>query len=157
MADYRPEPLEVFGRIHSIWENGDDEVREMLAGSPSDILRQEACGNCTATECVGGYRGLFYIVPNGDVFSCPNLNFAQLKVGNIMESSYAELMDAVHTKVYGHIRTASDETSDRFLCKGEKFLPQSLDYLEIKFASIQKELMQKGNSNRMTYCFSRNF
>ena len=157
LADYRPDPLEVFGRIHSIWENGDDEVRAMLAGSLSDILQQEVCDNCTAIECVGGYRGLFYIVPNGDVYSCPNLNFPQLKNGNIMESSCTELMESVNGQVYEKIRTTPCETSDRFLCKGEKFLPQSADYMRTKFAGLQRELAQNRNGNGMACCFSRNY
>lgn len=154
LLDYRPAPLDVFNRIQSIWENGDDKIKSMLAGSLSDILQQEACGNCTATECVGGYRGLFYIVPNGDVYSCPNLNFPQLKIGKIMESSCAELMD---TKVYEKVRTESGDTSERFLCKGEKFLPQSADYLRTEFAALQRELGQNRNGNRMACCFARNW
>lgn len=157
LSDYRPDPVEVFHRIHSIWENGDDEVKDMLAGSLSDILHQEACGNCVATECVGGYRGLFYIVPNGGVYSCPNLNFPQLKIGNIMESSCAGLMDAVNAKVYKEIRTEPNNTCDRFLCKGEKFLPQSADYLKTEFAALQRELAQNENDNGMACCFARNW
>lgn len=154
LSDYRPDPLDVFNRIQSIWENGDDKIKSMLAGSLSDILQEEACGNCTATECVGGYRGLFYIVPNGDVYSCPNLNFPQLKVGNIMESSCAELMD---TKVYEKVRTESGDTSERFLCKGEKFLPQSSEYLITEFAALQRELAQNKEGNGMACCFARNW
>ncbi len=157
LADSRPDPLEVFNRIQSIWENGDEKTKAMLAGSLSDILHQETCGNCTANECVGGYRGLFYIVPNGDVYSCPNLNITELKVGNIMESSCGELIENVNSKVYEKIRTEENDTSDRFICKGEKYLPQSVDYLKIKFTELQKELEQNRNSEEMTCCFSRNF
>ena len=157
LVGYRPDPLKVFNRIHAIWENEDDEVRAMLAGSLSDILQQEVCGNCTATECVGGYRGLFYIVPNGDVYSCPNLSFPHLKAGNIMEASCAELMDNVQMKIYENIRTEFAEIHDRFLCKGEKFLPHSAEYLKTEFATMQMKLGVNGNGNGMVCCFSRNF
>ena len=157
LADYRPGPLDVFHRIHWVWQDGVEKTKSMLAGSFSHILKQEARGNCTVTECVGGYRGLFYIVPNGNVYSCPNLNFSQLKVGNIMELACAELMDTTNTKVYEKIRTSPNENSDRFLCKGEKFLPQSANYLETEFAVLQKELMQARDGDEVACCFNRNW
>ena len=157
LADSRPDPLDVFNRIHSIWENGDAKTKAMLAGSLSDILHEETCGNCTANECVGGYRGLFYIVPNGDTYSCPNLNTLDLKVGNAMDSSCGGLIENVKSNVYEKVRTESCDIGDRFLCKGEKSLSQSEDYLKTKFAKLQKELMPDKNNNGLTCCFSRNF
>ena len=140
LADYRPNPIDVFNRIQGIWLNGDKKIKEMLAGSLNDIIDRVACEKCTAIECVGGYKGLFYIEPNGNVYSCPNLNFPHLKIGNILESSCAKLMSLLTRKVYKKIRTFPGKIDDSFLCKGEKFLPNSTDFLNNKFEILQKEL-----------------
>ena len=157
LSDYRADPIEVFRKVHSFWQDGDDKIKSMLAGSLSDILEQEACGSCTSIECVGGYRGLFYIVPNGDVYSCPNLNIHELKVGNMMESTFNELIEKVNEKVYKKVNTVAGETRDRFLCKGEKFMPKFSEFLRTRLGNNKKRIKWKKNGKILSWCFSRNF
>ncbi len=153
----RPNPLEVFERIDAIWKRGDERIRSLLAGSLSDILHNESCGICTSRECVGGYRGLLYIVPDGTAYSCPNLNHAGLEAGNIHERALAAIHDAMLRKVYAKVRTPEDDMRDRYSCKGEKQLPNSSEFLKGDFVAIQKFLSQSGNDQGSSYCFNRNW
>lgn len=157
MAFGRPDPVEVHQRTQAIWDRGDERVRNLLAGSLSDILHADSCGTCTSRECVGGYRGLLYIVPDGTAYSCPNLNHAGLEAGNILTSPLAEVHDALLSKVYEQIRTPDAETSDLYLCKGERFVPLSHDYVVNDFPRLQRHLGGVSESEGMSYCFSRNF
>ncbi len=153
----RPDPLDVFHKIHSIWESSNEKTKQMLAGSLSDILKKAFGGGCTAVECVGGYKGLFYIEPSGDVYSCPNLNYKKLKVGNLATSSLSEMHNDLIGKVYKEIKTDEGVFSDQFLCKGEKYLPQSLPFIKHDFTRLQEKIGIKKNVHGNTYCFSRNF
>ena len=157
MAFGRPDPVEVHQRTQALWDRGDERVRSLLAGSLSDILHAESCGTCTSRECVGGYRGLLYIVPNGTAYSCPNLNHAGLEAGNILASPLAEVHDALLSKVYEQVRTADRDTRDRYLCKGERFVRLSRDFLAKNFPRLQRQLGDASAAAGMSYCFSRNF
>ena len=157
MAFGRPDPVEVHERTQAVWDRGDERVHSLLAGSLSDILHVESCGTCTSRECVGGYRGLLYIVPDGTAFSCPNLNHPGLEAGNILTSPLAQVHDALLSKIYEQIRTPDRDTRDRYLCKGEKFVPLSRDFVVKEFPLLQRYLGGGPQSSGMSYCFSRNF
>ncbi len=155
----RPDSRIVFQEIDSIWKRGDEHVRNLLAGSLSDILHAESCGTCTSGECVGGYRGLLYIVPDGTAFSCPNLNFKGLEAGNMHKDKLANIHNALHEKVYSKVATAKGDNIDRYKCKGEKYLPGASDDVNETFTNAQNsQVVVPHNSNDDTsYCFSRNF
>lgn len=153
---WRPNPIEVFERIHSIWESGDEIVRRLLAGSLSDILHTESCGTCTSSECVGGYCGLLYIVPDGTAYSCPNLNHPGLEAGNVLKSTLKDVHNDL-PKVYSKVRTPEDETKDRYICKGEKHILNSQEYLDVSVAQLLQKAGVTNSHSGMSYCFSRNF
>ena len=157
MAFGRPDPVEVHERTQAVWDRGGERVHSLLAGSLSDILHVESCGTCTSRECVGGYRGLLYIVPDGTAYSCPNLNHTGLEAGNILSATLTEVHDALLPKVYEQIRTSEGETRDQYLCKGEKFVPLSRGYVANDFPRLQRQLGGLGKPEGMSYCFSRNF
>ena len=156
MASLAPDANQVFRHVDKVWETGDRRVRRLLAGSLSDILHAESCGSCTSPECVGGYRGFLYIVPNGIAYSCPNLTYSGLEAGTILQSTLRSIHDALSTKVYKHVCTPDGATEDRYLCKGLKYSP----HLE-HFPGCLKFLQGKGNlesqGDVISYCFSRNF
>ncbi len=154
MTSFVPSSIEVFNRVHTVWEKGDEQVRVLLAGSLSDILHAESCGTCTSSECVGGYRGLLYIIPDGTVYSCPNLNHPGLEAGNVAEASLSEIHDIFLRRVYMRICTLKDETGDQYRCKGEEYLPYPQEYVD---AGMQRKLNEINGINRISYCFSRNF
>ncbi len=157
MGSLVPHPDEVYGHVDTIWKSGDQRTRSLLAGSLSDILYAESCGTCTSSECVGGYRGLLYIVPDGTAYSCPNLNRPCLGVGNMLDSALTGIHDALLSKVYPEVRTSEGKTIDRYLCKGEKHVLNSRAYLDGDFAELQRRLGGTDGTDGMSYCFSRNF
>ncbi|MEK7992735.1 MAG: radical SAM protein [Planctomycetota bacterium] len=153
----RPDPVEVFDRIHAIWGRGDRRVRDILAGSLSDILHAESCGTCTSRECVGGYRGLLYIVPDGTAYSCPNLSHRSLEAGNILTSSLAGVHDELRSRVYAKVQTPEGAVQDRYLCKGERFVPLSSTFLKRDLAGLQRRFPVVQRGSGISYCYSRNF
>lgn len=153
----RPNPVEVFEHIHAIWENGDECIRSLLAGSLSDILHAESCGTCTSSECVGGYRGLLYIVTDGTAYSCPNLNHPGLEAGNVSNFPLKKIHDALLSKVYPEVRTLEGEAEDRYLCKGERYLPNAREYFDGNFTRLQPHLGNSICNKGMSYCFNRNW
>ena len=96
-------------------------------------------------------------MPDGTAYSCPNLNHTGLEAGNILASSLAQVHDALLPKVYEQIRTPEGEKRDRYLCKGEKFVPLSRGYVANDFPRLQRQLGGLGKPEGMSYCFSRNF
>lgn len=157
MVSDRAHPIAVFENVREIWQGGDGRVRRMLAGSLCDILHDESRGICTSCECVGGYRGMLYIIPDGTAYSCPQLNHPGLSAGNILSQPLATIHDALRAEVYAKVRTPAGETRDRYLCKGEKYLPLSGAYVQTKFAEFQDLIDGGGNGDGTSYCFSRNW
>jgi len=131
-------------RMIDLYENASSEVKVMLSGNLGYIIDQEKNGKCTSCECVGGYKGILYILPNGDVFSCPNLIEPKLQLGNINSESLHTLHDNAVNRIYEMISSFS---TPMYLCKGEK-LPE---------ITIPTEHQSDNYANGVSYCFSRNF
>lgn len=131
-------------RMAELYEMASTEVRELLSGNLGYIIGQEKCGTCTSSECVGGYKGLFYILPNGDVFSCPNLTDPDLRLGNIKTDALNDLHENSVNRIYNKIRLYKNTT---YLCKGE-VLKQPYTHSALKVDD------PKGG---ISYCYSRNF
>jgi MoaA/NifB/PqqE/SkfB family radical SAM enzyme len=131
-------------RMKELYEMATPEVKEMLSGNLGYIIDQEKYGSCTSRECVGGYKGLFYILPNGDVFSCPNLTDPDLRLGNIKMDALYDLhensMNRIYSKIWLYKNTA-------YLCKGE-VLKQP--YVHMGYESGD-------DKDGISYCYSRNF
>jgi radical SAM protein with 4Fe4S-binding SPASM domain len=165
MWDWGVDSIQLLERIQAIYSEAGVEVRKVLAGSYADTLRQEIAGLQTSNECVGGYRGLFYILPNGDVYSCPNLVTAALRVGNLHTESLLSLHTALRTRVYDKT-VGCGGCSNRYVCKGESLLrgpaeqsterKHRLQRLQERMMSLSPLPVPMGSDEGISYCFSRN-
>jgi radical SAM protein with 4Fe4S-binding SPASM domain len=163
--DWGVDSLLLLEKIGAIYASGGAEIRQVLAGSYADMFRQEIGGISTSNECVGGYRGLFYILPGGDVYSCPNLVDSGLRVGNLHDQSlyslHSNLREAVYEKTIG-----CGGCSNRYICKGESLLrgpadlfaqrKRRLDELQERMISMSPLPLPVGIDDGVSYCFSRN-
>jgi MoaA/NifB/PqqE/SkfB family radical SAM enzyme len=155
MSYKRPAPLKVFKRVHGVWENGDKRVRELLSGSLSDILHEESHGICTSNECVGGYKGLLYIVPDGTSYSCPNLDYINLSVGNIMTSKLCEIYNRLGSSDFMKAIDAKSKTPRRYSCQGDSSITH---YSALEITPFNANSTTNDQCTRATsYCYSRNF
>lgn len=130
-------------RMLEIYESASHMGKLILAGNLGDIVYREQTGTCTSCECVGGYKGLLYVIPNGNTFPCPNLLQNGMCLGNIYRDSlskiHAERIDEVYYRIKGnHLK---------YQCKGENlYLPYHSN------ASVAED-----HGDSISYCYSRNF
>jgi radical SAM protein with 4Fe4S-binding SPASM domain len=163
--DWGVDSLQLLEKIGTVYSEGGPEVRQVLAGSYADTLRQEMAGIQTSNECVGGYRGLFYVVPNGDVYSCPNLVDAALCVGNLHSESLYSLHASLRERVYEKT-VGCGGCSNRYICKGESLLRgpsdlaakrmQRLGRLQERMIALSPLPAPTRSDEGVSYCFSRN-
>jgi len=163
--DWGVDPLDLCEAIDRLYSSGTDAVRRVLSGCYAHILERELHGTATSNECVGGYRGLFYVVPNGDVFSCPNLVDSHLLIGNLHKNTLEELHRETHARVYSR-SIGCGGCSNRYVCKGEALLhgPDLLAHerrarlvrLQQRLLSISVDERVQNLSEGRSYCFSRN-
>ncbi len=179
----RPDLERLHRMLLQLYREGDERRRELLTGNYAHILDLEEQGVCTSCECVAGYKGLFYITPDGNVYSCPNLVSNSLALGNFLETSLDEIHEVNVEKLYED-RIQSDDTDDRYLCRGERLTKTTsavptdspkvgtLPVLEQPSCALkgradpirrlQDILVREGLATResgrgVSYCFSRNF
>lgn len=81
----KADPGRLLASLKRIYESGDSKIREMLSGSIIDIIQRVASGQFRCLECVAGYKGLLYILPDGSMYSCPNTVLPDFCAGNIKE------------------------------------------------------------------------
>ena len=178
----RPDPEVLHEMLRCLYLQGGENRRRLLAGNYAHIFDLERNGVQSSHECVAGYKGLFYVTPEGDVYSCPNLVATRLRAGNFLERPLVEIHDLGLDLLYGSYLNSPD-IDDRYLCRGERFavpavtrgvtpsarsLPvlsgetiQSNGYPALA-KQLQDILLNDGNAIRgvaegMSYCFSRNF
>jgi MoaA/NifB/PqqE/SkfB family radical SAM enzyme len=145
------------------YDSGDQGTKRLLAGSLSHIRDRERSEDIPAAhECVAAYRGLFYITPDGSVFTCPNLLGTDHSLGNVHTTSLRGLCDRLPV-LYRRLRSP-EGVDDRFICTGERVLYEingqmvslrSLQALQQKFAHESTSLNRE--SDAMAYCVSRNY
>ncbi len=131
-------------RMIDVYEAASPEVRRVLSGNLGYVIEQEKCGTGTSCECVGGYKGIFYIVPNGDVFSCPNLTNRELRIGNVHTNTLYDLHENSVNLVYNKIRQYKNVS---YLCKEEILKRKQVE------TAYELDTFKEGAS----YCYSRNF
>ncbi len=178
----RPDPEKLHNLLVQLYRDGDPRRKALLAGNYAHILDLEQQGVHTSCECVAGYKGLLYITPEGDVFSCPNLVTRELKLGNCLETPLAEIHDINIDHLYEG-RMTSQDVDDRYLCRGERMTrphlsqsppPDGLSLPVLGQATsggnaypdparrLQEILLREGiaasaTGRGISYCFSRNF
>lgn len=152
--------LKLHQQLQAIYDSGDTDTRNLLAGSLSHILDRERNGIPAACECVAAYRGLFYITPEGSVFTCPNLLNTEHSIGNVKKDSLLELCDRL-PNLYNKLRVGG--SNDRHLCTGERALYEksgditNLESLRSLQSGLLNQPSQTARGRSMAYCVSRNF
>ncbi len=149
--------------LQAVYETGDQATKKLLAGSLSHILDREETEHVTpAHECVAAYRGLFYITPEGNVYTCPNLVNTEHKIGTVYGASLRELCDSLPT-LYANLRPQAG-FDDRLICTGERVLYEktgqtlSLQNLRSLQAKAGSPPTLKSESRKaVAFCVSRNF
>jgi radical SAM protein with 4Fe4S-binding SPASM domain len=178
----RPDPEKLHRLLLRLYREGGQRRKELLAGNYAHILDLERRGVCSSCECVAGYRGLFYITPEGNVYSCPNLVNSELRLGNFQETALVEIHDHAIDRLYAS-RIASGGVDDRYLCRGERLMKSSRteeipapglslpilgqadepgEAYPDPIRRLQEILLCEGLATResgrgTSYCFSRNF
>lgn len=153
--------LRLHQELQAVYDSGDEGIRNLLAGSLSHILDREKHRIPAACECVAAYRGLFYITPEGSVFTCPNLLNTEHSIGNVKRASLRELCDRL-PNLYSRLRDA--RSNDRYVCTGERTLyeksadNENLDSLKMLQQGLAKQLVPRpADATSTAYCVSRNF
>jgi len=158
IKDWQESQLAIYEAMAKVYMDGDSQTKQMMAGSLPDIITKEKDGSfAISDECVAAYRGLLYVLPNGNVCTCPNVTFAESVLGNIKENSLQEIVE--NTK---KLHEALKSYSGQFICSGEKKLyidtkdSVRLENLKKMQETLAKEI-QNSNQEKLSYCFNRNW
>ena len=158
IKDWQESQLAIYEAMAKVYIDGDSQTKQMLAGSLPDIITNEQDGSIAISdECVAAYKGLLYVLPNGNVCTCPNVTFAESVLGNIKENSLQEIVENT-TRLHEALKSCSGQ----FICSGEKKL-----YLDTKdFARLENlkklqdtlaKFIQNKESEKLSFCYNRNF
>ncbi len=107
--------------LKRIYESGNKKIQEMLSGSIIDIINRVASGQFRCLECVAGYRGLLYILPDGNTYSCPNTVLPDFCAGNIREIGIKGAIESTVLKNLRQVDRPVQETNDLALCINRNF------------------------------------
>ncbi len=155
--------IEVYHEIDRLYSSGDKDTKALLAGSLSHIKQRESTGQYrTSQECVAAYRGMYYVTPDGNVNTCPNIVYADFAVGNVHKSTLKEIA-ANLPSLYNRLTRFSGP----YLCSGERILAEkNIDELnQVSLGILSNELtVQTDEQNpsdcqlsELSYCYSRNY
>jgi MoaA/NifB/PqqE/SkfB family radical SAM enzyme len=161
-GDFQIPHLEAYHVLNTIYENLDDEKKELLSGSLSHIKYHEAHSlSRTSCECVAAYRGLLYITPNGEAYACPNLIYPEYSLGNIYKNSIQDITNEVPV-LYEKVKNYGDA----YVCIGEKIGYQRnserrrhcmLMAAKNEFVVREGSARNIADSTRISYCYNRNW
>lgn len=84
-------PIERYQFLETLWNNVSDCERKLLHGSLVELASRT---DETLKECVAGYTGLYYILPDGAVYTCPRLVHSDCLIGHLGEQSMHEVFTA---------------------------------------------------------------
>lgn len=153
--------LDIHRALAAIYRNGDEETKRLMVGGLPDIQEEERRDTLAAcAECVAGYRGLFYIKPDGSVYSCPNLEQARFAIANVHQDSLNDASDRLWSL---HSRLRSAQVDDRYVCSGERikyedggdhFNRESLSNLRNQLSAHRHVAAE---SAEVAFCVSRNW
>jgi len=156
IEDWQVPHLRVYETFAEIYKNGDQQTRTLLNGCLPEIKFNEKEGYVsTSNECVAGYKGLLYILPNGNVFTCPNVVFSEDKLGNVNENSLHEIM--INTEL---LHKSLKSFSGQYQCSGErKLYIKNNDKVRLKLLNKFSQTLSSTNKvpDKLSYCFNRNF
>jgi radical SAM protein with 4Fe4S-binding SPASM domain len=156
---------ELHQRLDAIYQTAGDDVRDLMVGSLPHILNRARAGVAPAHECTAGYRGLFYITPEGDTFTCPNITRPEFSLGNVYRESLLDMMGRLNALRY-EIKPRPGQHGDRYLCTGERLLYETTgDGRNLaNLVQLQSRCDEQLNATKSSapagsraYCVSRNF
>jgi len=155
--------IEVYHQLETIYKNADEETKAMIEGSLPYIKYRETYKYYQPShECVAAYRGMFYITPDGNVYTCPNIVFPEFSIGNVFRQHLKEISENLST-LYQRLKIYNKP----YTCTGERILykrnrdqsnQESLDRFQQNLVNLRKNTL--GNltkSNLKSYCFSKNW
>ncbi len=116
-ADYG----KLLATLKKIYQAGDSRTREMLSGSIIDIINRVASGQFRCLECVAGYRGLLYILPDGSVYSCPNTVLPDFCAGNIREIGIKGAIESTALKKLRQVDRPHQKEKTESICINRNF------------------------------------
>jgi radical SAM protein with 4Fe4S-binding SPASM domain len=155
--------IEVYHHLDNLYKNGDEKTRALLLGSLPHIKNRESTAYYrTSHECVAAYRGMFYITPEGNVNTCPNIVSSEYSVGNVLQQSLREVSDNL-VNLYQQLKPYSES----YICTGEKILyKNNLDLANQESLRVAAEELGSNTRTRdnqslepvsLSYCYSRNY
>lgn len=123
MIDRTPDLAEVYNRLTKLFDESDEDVKGVMFGSyPHMVTQHNRDERWMSGGCIAGFRGMAYIVPNGNVYACPNLAHKSLVFGNILEQSLERILKGFPHQTCLQIDQAVASADNRFVCKGERTL-----------------------------------
>lgn len=156
IGNWQVEHLKIFESFAEIYKNGDDQTKKLLKGSLSQITHDEKLGLITTSnKCVAGYKGLLYILPDGNAYTCPNVVYVEDKLGNIFVNSLQEI---VHNTFTLHENLKS--FSGLYQCAGErKLYLNNNDFIRLNFLEEFSKLFirDSDSTENLSFCYNRNF
>ncbi len=90
ISDEWLDPIERFEWLQSLYSSVPDDSRHLLHGSLTELLER---ADEALKECVAGYTGLMYILPDGAVYSCPRLVHSDVLIGHLEKQSLDEVFE----------------------------------------------------------------
>ena len=150
-----PNLEKVLSQVGRAINNG---ARDLLEWSVEDMIQKLGSGEYTCNGCTAGFKGLAYITPDGNVYSCPNTVLEEFKLGTI-EQTPEEWFDSKNARRLRKIHEG------RLICKGEleeyKNQPQSMkkvvDSEEVIKREIDKVVKTSDEKKLIALCFNRNY
>ncbi len=84
------DPVERYELLETLWDSVTDNERSLLHGSLVELVGRE---NETLKECVAGHAGLYYVLPDGGVYSCPRLVHSDYLLGHLAKQSLDQIFE----------------------------------------------------------------
>ena len=144
--------------LSALWSSASEDHKRLLYGSLPELLGRT---DTTLKECVAGYVGLLYVLPDGAAYSCPRLVHSDLAAGNVSGGSLNEVFSAMGNGCFQKAIPRTGNGSADYSCKGavmEEVRDGNLEVLAAEESvriSVADGLMPSGGAP-MAACFSRN-
>ena len=162
-----PSLVAVYKRLTELYQAGGPTVRRLMYGSYPHMVAMHNSGERAMSlgDCIGGYRGMTYITPAGDVFSCPNLVCKSLSFGNIQQQALREIIAAFPQSTCERLTGAIGDAEYGLTCAGEQLLQLPSEWGTTRRAmvaelgeAVRRDLVDDTRAIRgcTTHCFSRN-
>ena len=150
-----PNLARVLKQVERARNNGASDILEW---SVADMIHKLGSGKYECTGCTAGFRGLVYITPDGNVYSCPNTAMEEHRLGTI-DDSFEELFDN------GRARELREIHKGRLICKGElegyKAQLQSMKRVADSEKVIKEKIAETKTTSEdrepIALCFNRNW